>query len=56
MTAVLLISSGLFAATVEENWNDFLHYTAIGRFELAQSYGEQLIADQPDPTVLLGVG
>ena len=53
MTAVLLISSGLFAATVEENWNDFLHYTAIGRFELAQSYGEQLIADQPDPTVLL---
>ncbi|MHC4927036.1 MAG: HEAT repeat domain-containing protein [Planctomycetota bacterium] len=53
MTAVLLFGSGLFAATVEENWNDFLHYTAIGRYKLAQSYGEQLVADQPDPTVLL---
>ncbi len=51
--AVLLVSASLFGATVEENWNDFLHYTAIGRFELAESYGEQIIESQPDPTVLL---
>lgn len=53
VAAVLLLASGLFGATVEENWNDFLHYTAIGRFELAKSYGEQLIADQADPVELL---
>ena len=53
MLAGLLLYSGLFAATVEENWNDFLHYTAIGRFELAKSYGEQILADQVDPTELL---
>lgn len=51
--AVLLLSSTLLGATVKENWNDFLHYTAIGRIDLAKSYGQQLIADQPDPTVLL---
>ncbi|MBL7214340.1 MAG: HEAT repeat domain-containing protein [Phycisphaerae bacterium] len=51
--AVLLLSSGLFGATVEENWNDFLHYTAIGRFELAKSYAEQIIESQVDPTILL---
>ncbi len=53
VAAVLLLSCGLFGATVEENWNDFLHYTAIGRFELAKSHGEQLIADQADPVELL---
>lgn len=53
MVGVLLTSSILFADEVEENWNDFLHYTKIGRFELANSYGRQLIDSQPDPTRLL---
>jgi hypothetical protein len=50
---VLFLSTSLFAATVQEDWNNFLHYTAIGKFDLAKSYGEQIIAGQPDPTVLL---
>ncbi len=53
LLAGLLLYSGLFAATVKENWNDFLHYTAIGRFELAKSYGEQILADDVDPIELL---
>lgn len=53
MLGVLLTSSILFADEVEENWNDFLHYTKIGRFELANSYGRQLIDSLPDPTRLL---
>lgn len=53
MAVFLLLYAGLFAATVEENWNDFLHYTAIGRFELAKSYGQQIIDSQADPTELL---
>ena len=52
---VLLLHSSLFAATLEENWNDFLHYTAIGRFDLAQSYADQIIQDQSDPTELLAL-
>jgi HEAT repeat protein len=53
MLAGLLIPSALYAAELEENWNDFLHYTAIARFELAKSYAEQIIESQPDPTLLL---
>jgi hypothetical protein len=49
----LLLCSTVQAASVEEDWNDFLHYTAIGRFELAKTYGQQLIANQADPNVLL---
>jgi hypothetical protein len=52
---ILLLSSSLFGATLEENWNDFLHYTAIGRFELAKSYGRQIIESQPDPVELLAL-
>ncbi|HOL30666.1 MAG TPA: hypothetical protein PK052_01675 [Anaerohalosphaeraceae bacterium] len=51
--SLLLCSTLLFAASVEEDWNDFLHYTAIGRFELAKGYAEQLIQNQADPNVLL---
>lgn len=50
---VLFLCTSLFAATVEQNWNDFLHYTAIGKFDLAKSYGEQILESQPEPTVLL---
>ena len=41
------------AAEVEENWHDFLHYTAIGRYELAKSHAELIIESQPAPTLLL---
>jgi len=53
MLAGLLVCPALYGAELEENWNDFLHYTAIGRFELAGSYAEQIIESQPDPTLLL---
>lgn len=36
-------------------WNDFLHYTAIGRFELAEGYGQKLIDSAPDPVELLAL-
>ena len=55
MLVGLLVCSTLSAADLEENWNDFLHYTAIGRFELAKSYAEQIIQDSPDPTQLLAL-
>ena len=50
---ILCAAAFSFAAELEENWNDFLHYTAIGRFELARGYGEEIINGQTDPVELL---
>ncbi len=36
-------------------WNDFLHYTAIGRFDLAQGYAQKLIDSSPDPKAVLAL-
>ncbi|MHC5179366.1 MAG: HEAT repeat domain-containing protein [Planctomycetota bacterium] len=55
MLAGLLIPSALYAAELEENWNDFLHYTAIGRFGLAKTHAELIIESQPDPTEVLAL-
>ncbi|MEN8127544.1 MAG: HEAT repeat domain-containing protein [Planctomycetota bacterium] len=54
--AIEPVDSAVTAQTskeTESNWNDFLHYTKIGRFELAKSYADKIIASQPDPTLLL---
>ena len=52
---VAVLCSALFvsASELEEKWNDFLHYTAIGRFELAKGYGESIIAGDYNPVALL---
>ena len=55
MLAGLLLCSAMSVAGLEENWNNFLHYTAMGRFELARSYAELIIESQPDPTQLLAL-
>ena len=39
--------------SLENDWNDFLHYTAIGRFDLAQGYAQKLINADPDPVKVL---
>lgn len=41
------------AKAVESDWNDFLHYTLIGRYDLAQGYGQRLLESKPDPLLLL---
>jgi hypothetical protein len=48
------ISAG-FAQSVEENWNDFLHYTKIGRLDLAKGYAQALLESDPDPLELLSL-
>lgn len=50
---VMLMYASLYGASLKENWNDFLHYTAIGRFELAKGYAQQIIDSEPEPTALL---
>jgi len=41
------------AQTLEENWNDFLHYTKIGRFDMAKGHAQAVLASNPDPVKLL---
>lgn len=52
---VAFVSSLGFCQSPEDSWNDFLHYTAIGRFDLAAGFAQTLIESDPDPVVLLGL-
>ncbi|MFA5293428.1 MAG: HEAT repeat domain-containing protein [Phycisphaerae bacterium] len=40
--------------SLEDDWNDFLHYTVIGRFDLAAGFAQKIIdSNNPDPLKLL---
>ncbi len=39
---------------LESNWEDFLHYSMIGRIEMARGYAENILNSDPDPLKLLG--
>jgi hypothetical protein len=52
--AVFAVSSG-FGQGLEDNWNDFLHYTKIGRFDLAKGYAQAVLDSNPDPVQLLAL-
>ena len=53
LAVTLFVVSAGFAQTLEENWNDFLHYTKIGRFDLAKGYAQAVLQSNPDPVELL---
>jgi len=49
------LAGSIFAQTLEDNWNDFLHYIKIGRFDLAKGFGQAVLQSNPDPTKLLAL-
>ncbi len=51
----VILTAGALAEGVQEDWNNFLHYTAIGRFDLANGFGQKLIESSPDPVELLAL-
>lgn len=54
--AVVVCCSGVgFGQSLEDNWDDFLHYTAIGRLDLAAGYAQAIIDGSPDPLELLAL-
>ncbi len=53
LAVTLIVVSAGFAQTLEENWNHFLHYTIIGRPDLAKGYAQALLQSNPDPVKLL---
>jgi hypothetical protein len=54
VVALIVVSTGL-AQTLEDNWNDFLHYTAIGRLDLAKGYAQLILNSNPDPAELFAL-
>jgi len=59
VTAVLAVMffavSLAFSQSLEENWNDFLHYTKIGRFDMAKGLAKAVVESEPDPVELLSL-
>lgn len=54
--SVILIAAGSGYCqnqTVENNWNNFLHYTQIGRPDLAKGYAQALIEGEPNSLQML---
>lgn len=52
LALTLFVVSAGFAQTLEENWSDFLHYTVIGRPDLAKGYAQVVLDSNPDPVEL----
>jgi hypothetical protein len=50
-----VLAAAAMAGGIENDWNDFLHYTAIGRFDLAKGYAEKLVAAEPNAVQLLAL-
>jgi len=55
LAVILCCSAAGFAQTLEDNWNDFLHYIKIGRLDLAKGYAQAVLASEPDPVKLLAL-
>lgn len=55
LTLSLIIAGVAAAQTVEDNFNDFVHYTKIGQFDLAKGYALALLAGEPDPVEVLAL-
>lgn len=53
LAAVILFAITCPAQTLEEDWGDFLHYTKIGRFDMAKGHAQALLNGNPDPVALL---
>jgi hypothetical protein len=50
--AVLLACTGQ-AGELKDNWNDLLHYTKIGRLDMAKGFAQAILQGQPDPEAML---
>jgi len=54
MVVILSASAGYCQDQgLEKQWGDFLHYTAIGRLDLAEGFGQAILDSSPDPVRLL---
>ncbi len=54
LAVIFFIANLGFGQSLEENWNDFLHFTNIGH-DLAKGYAQALLDSKPDPVQLLAL-
>src|SRR4030042_1863806 len=43
------------STTLKASWGDYLHYTKIGRFDLAKGNAQAILESKPDPVQLLAL-
>ncbi|MBW8017552.1 MAG: HEAT repeat domain-containing protein [Planctomycetes bacterium] len=56
VSALLCLTCSFCGADeLEDSWGDFLHYAAIGRFELAKGFAEKILDSNPDPLAILAL-
>jgi len=55
LVVALFVAATALSQTLEENWNDFLHYTKIGHLDLARGYAQAVLNSDPDPLALLAL-
>ena len=55
ITVLLCVAAIGWTQDLEDDWREFLHYSAIGRFEIAQGYAQKIIDSEPDPLELLAL-
>ncbi len=54
LLATLIVTTGMAQQrTLADDWNDYLHFTKIGRFDLAKGYAQAILESNPDPVALL---
>ncbi len=51
----LVVLAPAFAQSLQENYNDFLHYLKIGRFDLAAGYAKAILDSSPEPVELFNL-
>ena len=49
-----ILSATAFADELEDNWGNFLHYTKIGRLDLAKGYAQAVLDAEPNAVTILG--
>jgi HEAT repeat protein len=52
---VLFVVNTVFSASLEEDFNDFLHYIKIGLFDLAKGHAQRILESNPDPVELFSL-
>lgn len=56
VSTLLCLACGFsFADELEESWDNFLHFAAIGRFDVADGFGQTILDSDPDPLDVLAL-
>ncbi len=50
-----VLTAAAFSQTLDDNYNDLLHYIRIGRFDLATGYAQAILESEPEPVDLFNL-